>query len=329
MACEHLSLGLKNIESTHNAMKYSVVIPVFNEKENIRALHAELVVVMERFNEPYEIIVIDDGSTDGTVAVVKTLTPITLIELRKNFGQTAALDAGIKQATGEIIITLDGDGQNPPAEIPKLLAVLDAEDVDVVSGWRMKRKDPLLKRVISRGAHALRNIFVKDLIHDSGCSLKVYRRVCFTNVDLFGEMHRFVPAILRWSGFTISEVPVAHRPRLHGTTKYNWKRIFKGFLDMLAIWFWRKYATRPLHLFGGAGMILIMGGFALACILAVRKFAFHIPLAQSNLPLMAVLLVIVGVQLFVSGILADIAIRNYYRDKRMPYLIKRVTSTTK
>lgn len=310
-------------------MKYSVIIPVHNESQNIVAVHRELVEVMDSLHQPYEIIIIDDGSTDDTARVVKAFSPVTLIELRKNFGQTAALDAGIKHATGEYIITLDGDGQNPPQEIPKLIEILEREQVDVVSGWRKQRRDPLFKRIVSRGALSLRNVFVKDLIHDSGCSLKVYKRECFDQVDLFGEMHRFIPAILRWSGFTISEVQVEHRARMHGTTKYTWKRIFKGFIDMLAIWFWRKYANRPLHLFGGMGFILISGGVLLACLLAVRKFVYDIPLAQSNLPLMAVLLVIIGVQLFVSGILADIAIRHYYRDKRMPYSIKHVTNNTR
>lgn len=308
-------------------MKYSAIIPVFNEAESIGRVHEEIVNVMRALSQPYEIIIVDDGSTDETAERVRALSPVTLIQLRKNFGQTAALDAGIKHASGEIIITLDGDGQNPPQEIPKLIRALDEQEVDVVSGWRRTRKDPLMKRVVSRGAHALRHIFVKDFIHDSGCSLKAYRRECFTDVDLFGEMHRFIPAVLSWSGFRIGEVEVEHRPRLHGTTKYRWDRIFKGFVDMLAIWFWRKYANRPIHLFGGAGLCSILAGGGLGVYLIIKKFAFDVPLAKSNLPLIAVLLVIVGVQLFVSGILADIAMRNYYRGRRMPYVVKSITRT--
>lgn len=307
-------------------MKYSVIVPIYNEKENVGPLHADIMHTMNAIGEPYEIIFIDDGSTDGTKEKLQQLSPITLIELRQNFGQTAAMDAGIKHAKGEIVITLDGDGQNPPSEIPKLLQKMKGEQLDVVSGWRKNRKDSFFKRFVSRGALALRSIFVKDNIHDSGCSLKVYKRECFEGVDLFGEMHRFIPAILGWSGFTIGEVEVEHKPRIHGHTKYTWKRVFKGFIDMIAILFWRKYAGRPLHLFGGLGLLLVSAGMLLALYLAVMKIVFYVPLASSNLPLLAVLAVILGVQFFVSGILADIAIRNYYKSDRMPYSIRKITT---
>lgn len=159
---------------------------------------------------------------------------------RKNFGQSAAFDAGFKRATGDIVITMDGDLQNDPADIPLLLAKLD-EGYDVVSGWRVKRQDSLSKKIFSRGANMLRTILIHDNIHDSGCSLKAFRRECFEDFDLFGEMHRFIPALLEIKGFRVAEVPVSHHPRVHGVTKYNWKRSVKGFVDMLAVWFWRKY----------------------------------------------------------------------------------------
>ncbi|MBI2410433.1 MAG: glycosyltransferase family 2 protein [Candidatus Kerfeldbacteria bacterium] len=310
-------------------MKYSVIIPVFNEEKNIPALHAEVITVMNNLGQPYEVIVVDDGSVDGTAGVLNTLSPLTVIRLRKNFGQTAALDAGIKHASGEIIITLDGDGQNPPSEIPKLLTVMEEKRVDVVSGWRQERHDPFMKRFVSRGAYGLRSIFVKDHIHDSGCSLKVYKKECFNEVDLFGEMHRFIPAVLAWSGFSIAEAPIAHRPRLHGKTKYNWKRVYKGFIDMLAIWFWRKYARRPLHLFGGLGLGLIVGAILLFIALFIKKFIFHHGLADSNIPLLAVLLTILGVQFFIFGLLADILIRIYYDGPRKPYAIKEILTIKK
>ncbi len=305
-------------------MKYSVVIPVFNEEENVSALHADVVTVMKQLGESFEVIFIDDGSSDGTVQQLRALSPITIIRLRKNFGQTAAMDAGIKQASGELLITLDGDGQNPPSEIPKLLKVMREGDYDIVSGWRKNRHDSFLKKFVSRGANLLRKIFVKDNIHDSGCSLKVYRRECFDNVDLYGEMHRFIPAILSWSGYSVGEAEVAHKARLHGQSKYGWKRIVKGFIDMIAVFFWRKYATRPLHLFGAAGLILIGGGGLLGAILAVRKFIFNVALSDSNLPLLMVLLFVLGVQFFVSGLLGDIAIRNYYGNGRRAYSVKEV-----
>ncbi|MFC1598175.1 glycosyltransferase family 2 protein [Patescibacteria group bacterium] len=306
-------------------MKYSIIVPVYNEEENVASLHAEITATMQRLNEPFEIIFADDGSSDSTVKQLQTLSPVTIIELRKNFGQTAAMDAGIKHATGEFIITMDGDGQNPPTEIPKLIEKMQEGDYDIVSGWRRKRNDPFFKKFISRGAHTLRSIFVKDHIHDSGCSLKLYRRTCFENVDLFGEMHRFIPAVLSWSGYTISEVEVEHRSRKHGETKYSWKRIVKGFIDMLAVWFWRKYAHRPLHLFGSIGLLLISIGGVLFLYLGVIKFFMHISIADSNIPLLAVLLMILGVQFFISGLLADIAIRQYYSNGRRPYSIRKVT----
>lgn len=294
---------------------YSVIVPVYNEEGNVRKLHQEIVETMIKIGEPYEVVFVNDGSEDDTLEELSDLRPLKIIDFRRNFGQTAAMDAGFKGANGNFFITLDGDGQNPASEIPKLIQKMINGGYDVVSGWRLNRKDSLTKRFISRGANFLRGFFVKDQIHDSGCSLKLYRAECFDGVDLFGEMHRFIPAILRWSGFTIGEVPVEHRPRIHGKTKYNWKRTVKGFIDMLAVWFWRKYAARPLHLFGGFGLLLILVGFGLGVSLVVARFGFEVRLAASNLPLLAVLLVVLGVQFFVSGLLADIAIRSHYRDR--------------
>lgn len=304
---------------------YSVIVPIYNEEGNIATLHKEIVDVMEKLGEPFEILFINDGSTDGTRDILSTLSPLRIIDFRKNFGQTAALDAGFKHAKGRFFITLDGDGQNPPSEIPKLIWAMTDQHVDVISGWRKDRKDSLGKRLTSLGANGLRKIFVQDTIHDSGCTLKIYRAECFENVSLFGEMHRFIPAILSWEGFSIGEIPVVHRPRLHGTSKYGWKRIAKGFIDMIAIWFWRKYASRPLHLFGAFGILLIAGGVALTGVLLVQKFYYLIPLSQSNLPLVAMVLVVLGVQFFISGILADILIRMYYRDGRTPYAIRSIS----
>src|SRR5690606_36402750 len=186
----------------------------------------------------YEIIMVDDGSSDGTLKVLKTLAPVTVIRLRSNFGQTAALDAGIKAAQYPYIITMDGDLQNDPADAPRLIAHLEEHDLDVVSGWRKNRKDPFSKKFISRGANVLRGILVNDGIHDSGCTLKIYRKECFDNVNLYGEMHRCIPALLKMRGFSIGELPVNHRPRHAGKSKYNLKRTLKGLVDMIMIWFW-------------------------------------------------------------------------------------------
>jgi glycosyltransferase involved in cell wall biosynthesis len=306
-------------------MKYSIIIPAYNEEKNVAPLHAEILATMQTLGEPFEILFVNDGSTDGTAAALDALSPITVIHLRKNFGQTAALDAGIKHATGEIIITLDGDGQNPPSEIPKLLAEMERGGYDVVSGWRRNRQDSFMKRLVSRGAKELRGVFVKDRVHDSGCSLKAYKRICFQDVDLHGEMHRFIPAILSWSGFSVGEVEVAHRARMHGHSKYSWKRIVKGLIDMLSIWFWRKYANRPLHLFGTLGIALGLIGMSLIAYLFVKRVIWEQSIADSNLPLLAVFLFILGIQFFISGISIDINIRQLYSGHKKIYSIRDIT----
>ena len=305
-------------------IKLSVVIPAYNEAENVTTLHQSLQEVLRNLNLSFEVIFINDGSTDNTLAELKKLKPIKIINFRKNFGQTAALDAGIKEASGEIIIAMDADGQNDPKDISLFLDKID-EGYDVVSGWRWQRKDKLMKKFCSRGANFLRKFLVNDGIHDSGCTLKAYRRECFDHVDLYGEMHRFIPAILRWRGFKIGEVKVNHLPRQRGKTKYNWRRVPKGFLDMLSVWFWRKYANRPLHLFGGIGLFLgITGSIILTILLGLRLFGL-ISLYGRIWPLVAVLLILTGTQFFVFGILADITVKNHYKvTKQEPYQIKEI-----
>jgi glycosyltransferase involved in cell wall biosynthesis len=302
---------------------YSVVIPVYNEAGNLRALHRRLLTVMAGLDGSFELIFVNDGSHDDSAKILQALRPATIITLRKNFGQTAALDAGFKHAQGDIIITLDGDLQNPPEEIPKLLAYLREHKLDVVSGWRKQRQDSFMKRFVSRGAYALRSFFINDGIHDSGCTLKVYRRDCLTDLDLFGEIHRFIPGLLQWQGFSIGELEVAHAARANGHSKYNSNRILKGFVDMVGLWFWRKYSSRPLHLFGGTGVFLTVLGVIMLVALAVARFVWQYPLSTSIWPLMAILFILVGIQLFITGLLAEVLIKNYYRE-RLPYSIARV-----
>lgn len=302
----------------------SVVVPVFNEEGNVRELHQKIVEACEKLGKPFEIVFVDDGSKDKTIEICRGLSPLKLIVQRKNFGQTAAMDAGIKNSRGETIVTMDGDLQNDPADIPKLLDKM-AEGFDVVSGWRKDRKDPLLKHLNSRLANILRKILLDDGIHDSGCSLKAYKRECFEGLDLFGEMHRFIPALLKTQGFKIGEIVVTHHPRRHGVTKYNWKRGVKGIVDMISVWFWKKYANRPLHLFGGGGLaIFFLGALAAAAVVVARVF-FGIPMSNKIWPLVAVFLILMGVQLFIFGLLADIATKNYYKAQgRMNYRIKEI-----
>jgi len=302
-------------------MKFSVVVPVFNEEKNVAQLHKEILAVMKPLKKPYEIIFVDDGSVDKTYTVLKKLKSIKIIKLRKNFGQSAALDAGIKNSQGKILITLDGDGQNDPSDIPKLLNKLK-KDYDVVCGWRKHRQDPALKKFISAGAAFLRKFLANDSIHDSGCSLRVYKKECFENLDLYGEMHRMLPALLKWCGFKITEVEVNHRARKFGKTKYNYKRIIKGFLDMIYIWFWRKYENRPLHLFGSFGFLLLFFSFAFGVYLIIKRLFFNYPLSDKIWPLVATTGFIAGIQLIIFGLLADLVVKN--RRQKNFYKIQKI-----
>jgi glycosyltransferase involved in cell wall biosynthesis len=289
----------------------SIVVPVYNEQGNIALLHNEIKNSCEANGYLYEIIFIDDGSTDETSKIIKTLQPVILIKFRKNFGQTAAMDAGIKMSKHEYIVTMDGDRQNDPTDIPALLKHLEENDLDVVSGWRVKRKDNLKIRIMSRAANFLRYLLVHDGIHDSGCTLKIFKRECFENLSFYGEMHRFIPALLKIRGFKIGEIPVNHRPRIEGTTKYNWRRGFKGLIDMISLWFWNKYSVRPLHLLGGLGLVcMVLGGFF--SVITIFDYFGGENLSNSVLPLLTAFLLLGGIQLFISGLLADTILKNYY-----------------
>lgn len=288
----------------------SLVAPLYNEEGNVAELHRQIHSALEGMKLPYEVIFIDDGSSDQTVAIAKTLYPLKLICLRRNFGQTAAMDAGIHAAKYDYIVTIDGDLQNDPADIPEMIAYLEKSNLDVVSGWRKNRKDTFFKRFTSRGANMLRWLIVHDGIHDSGCSLKVYRKECFEGVRLYGEMHRFIPALLKIKGFRIGEMVVNHRPRTAGVTKYNWKRTFKGFVDMISLWFWSKFASRPLHLFGTTGLFLLFGG-TVTGVITIVKFIVRGEISNTGWPLLTALLLIAGIQFFVFGLIADIVSKTY------------------
>ena len=289
----------------------SIVVPVLNEEENIASLHEEIVETCEQAGYSYEIIIVDDGSSDGTQQVVESLAPVTYIRLRRNFGQTSAMDAGIKHARGRYIVTMDGDGQNDPADIPALVTHLEDTKVDCVSGWRRNRKDTLRKRMASRAAALVRRKLISDGIHDSGCSLKVYKAECFKGISLFGEMHRFIPAVLKIKGFEIGELAVNHRPRRAGKTKYTWKRGVKGLIDMVSVWFWHKYAVRPLHLLGGLGVLFLLAGMVVSGV-GIGFYIADITIFRFFLPQLATFLLITGVQLFVFGLMADMMARTYF-----------------
>lgn len=307
----------------------SVVVPVYNEEGNVAELHREIKEVCEKSGYDYEIIFINDGSTDGTDKICRKLIPLKYICLRKNFGQTAAMDAGIKAATKELIVTMDGDGQNDPADIPNMIDYLLEEDLDVVSGWRKNRKDNAMKRFVSRGANLLRYILIHDGIHDSGCSLKVYRKECFKGVNLYGEQHRFIPAILQIKGFKVGEMVVNHRPRTSGYTKYNWKRTIKGFVDMISVWFWHKYASRPLHLLGGLGMLFGIMGFGCG-IWSIVLFVMGYKMSDNIMPpILTVFFIIIGLLMFIFGLMSEVLMKTFYGvHVDVPYVIKDVVENT-
>lgn len=319
----------------------SIVVPVYNEEGACANLHREIVQmaktseigkadalgspISDLRSHPVEIIFVNDGSSDRTLEVLKTLSPIKVINLRKNFGQTAAMDAGIRASRGRYIATLDGDGQNNPADIPKLIEKLEREDLDVVSGWRKNRQDKKSKRWASLAAAFVRKTLINDGIHDSGCSLKVYRRECFEHVRLYGEMHRFIPAVLKIKGFRIGEEVVDHRARTTGKTKYNWKRGVKGILDMFSVAFWQKYAARPLHLFGGAGIgLMVLSGIS-GLIALWKKFFAYQDLSNSAMTELSMFGFFMGLILLCFGLLSDMLMRTYFgATNDVPYDVKEV-----
>ena len=297
-------------------MKYSVIVPIYQEEGNIPELDSQLRVVMNKLGS-YEIIYINDGSKDNSLKELKKLKNCIIINLNRNYGQSIALDAGFKRASGDYIISIDGDLQNDPKDIPKLLEKLQKDNLDVVAGWRKKRKDKNGIKILTKIGRLFRSLLIKDNVHDSGCTLRVYRKEAAKSLDLWGEMHRYILAILRWKGFTIGELVVNHRPRIHGTTNYNYKKAYKGFIDLIYIWFLNKYSNRPLHMFGGIGVISSIIG-ALTILLAIyQKIAINLPLNRSGWFFIGFFLVIIGVIFFCFGMLMDLTIRTNFNTSKV------------
>ena len=307
----------------------SVVVPVYNEEDSISEMYGQLTEVLSQLGRTYEILVIDDGSADRSYELLKELHEkdkhVRVIRFRRNFGQTAAFSAGFTHARGDVIITIDADLQNDPADIPKLLAKID-EGYDVVSGWRIDRKDPLIsRRLPSMIANRLISETTSVRLHDYGCSLKAYRSEVAKNVNLYGEMHRFIPAIASWMGTRTAEIPVNHRAREFGKSKYGISRTIRVFLDMLTVRFLLSYATRPLHVFGLIGLATSGAGFLIGLYLAVVKIIFAQDIGSRPLLMLAVLLIVIGVQMITMGLLGEMVARTYHeaQDKRI-YVIREI-----
>jgi dolichol-phosphate mannosyltransferase len=286
----------------------SVVIPVHDEELSIALLYDELRAALEPLQREWEAIYVDDGSTDGTFAALTRLHDempnVRVVRLRRNFGKSAALAAGFAQARGEVVVTIDGDLQDDPQEIPKLLAKLD-EGFDLVSGWKARRRDSAAKVFLSRGFNAMTGWLTGVRLHDVNCGLKAYRAEVLRGLRIYGELHRFIPVLAHHRGFRIAELPVNHRPREHGRSRYGLERYARGFLDLLGVSFMGRYRHRPLHLFGGLGLGLGALGSGILVYLTIDKILGH-AIGRRPLLMLGVLLVVVGIQLFSLGLISEL-----------------------
>lgn len=307
----------------------SIVIPVFNEEDSLESLQTEIVKVLSAFD--YEILFIDDGSTDNSFTVLTEIQKhnpnVRLIRFRRNFGQTAALSAGFKYARGKIIVPMDADGQNDPADIPRLVDKLN-EGYDIVSGWRKKRKDNTVTRILpSRIANWFIGKITGIKLHDYGCTLKAYRAESLKPIRLYGEMHRYIPALARWGGEKVVEMVVNHRPRTTGRTKYGLSRTFKVILDLITIKFLASFSTKPIHIFGGLGFLCFIGSFLAGLIVLYMKYVSEPALSMNRNPLLIIsmMLMTASIQFIMMGLLAEIMVRTYHESQDRPvYVIDKI-----
>ena len=319
-------------EENSQPLDLTIVVPVLNESENLRPLIEEIDAALVETSLDYEILVVDDGSDDDSFELIHELhqkyPQLGMIRFRRNFGQTAAFAAGFDKARGKVIVTIDADRQNNPADIPSLLEKL-AEGFDVVNGWRQDRQDGfLLRKVPSYMANRLIARLSGVRLHDRGCSLRAFQVAVVRDLRLYGEMHRFIPELAGAAGFTMAEVPVSHRPRVAGTSKYGISRTFRVVLDLITILFLRRYSARPMHLFGGVGIISVSVGFLFGLYLAFIKIwagitdgaeGFRsVQIGDRPLLTLSVLLIILGVQFVVMGLLAELVVRTYHESQDKP-----------
>jgi glycosyltransferase involved in cell wall biosynthesis len=305
-----------------SAPDISIFLPVFNEEPNLRLLHEKLDQALAKLGRSAEIIYVDDGSTDGSLQVLREIAAkdsrARVVALRRNYGQTPAMAAGIHAARGRVLIPMDADLQNDPVDIARLLEKLD-EGYDVVSGWRKKRKDPLFTRKIpSMMANWLISKIGGVPLHDYGCSLKAYRRESLADVQLYGEMHRFIPIYASWSGARVAEIPVEHHPRTMGKSKYGLSRTIKVVFDLMTIKFMASYQTKPLYVFGWAGLLTFLVSFVCAVFAFLMKFLdwpHHADFIQTPLPVLTTVMLVLGIQFFLMGLLAEMLVRTYHESQ--------------
>jgi glycosyltransferase involved in cell wall biosynthesis len=286
----------------------SVVVPLFNEQRSLEELYRQIANALEPQEQSFEVIFVDDGSTDGSMAVLAQLhaeeSNVVVVHLRRNFGKAAALQAGFLEARGDIVVTIDADLQDDPAEIPQLLAKLD-EGFDLVSGWKSRRNDPFSRRLLSRIFNWAVGLVSGVRLHDVNCGLKAYRAEVVRGMRIYGELHRFIPILASYRGYRVAEISVNHRPRQHGRSRYGLERYVRGFFDLLSVTFMGRYRHRPLHLFGGIGLLLGLAGFGCLLYLTVIKI-FGAGIGERPLLTLGVLLLVVGIQLVSLGLLSEL-----------------------
>jgi len=286
----------------------SVVVPLLNEEHSLETLYREIAAALESRSDEFEVIVVDDGSTDGSMSVLTRLHDqlpnVVVVHLRRNFGKAAALQAGFLEARGDVVVTIDADLQDDPAEIPKLLAKLD-EGFDLVSGWKTRRNDPLLRRLFSRAFNWATGLVSGVKLHDVNCGLKAYRAEVLQGLRIYGELHRFIPVLAAYRGFRVAEIPVNHRPRQHGRSRYGPERYLRGFFDLLSVTFMGRYRHRPLHLFGGVGVFMGAVGFVILVYLTVI-WLWGQAIGHRPLLTLGVLLIVVGIQFISLGLLSEL-----------------------
>jgi glycosyltransferase involved in cell wall biosynthesis len=308
-------------------VNFSIVVPIYNEENNISELYQAITSVLDRTVQDYEIILVDDGSTDGSFSALKSIAAqdqrVKVIRFRRNFGQTAAMSAGFDVAAGDIIIPMDGDLQNDPADIPRLIDKLH-DGYDVISGWRNDRKDTFITRKIpSILANALISWLTGVHLHDYGCTLKAYRREVLDGINLYGEMHRFVPALASQVGAKVAELPVNHRPRLHGTSKYGISRTLRVILDLMTVKFLLTYSTKPIQLFGRWGVYTLLAGLGSGGMTIYMKVFEHFSMNRNPLLILTAFLMFMGIQFIVMGLLGELNARTYYEAQGKPIYVVR------
>ena len=308
-------------------LKISIVIPVLNEEKSIHELYLNLEYVLNTLKDPYEIVFVEDGSTDNTFPILEEIARkddrVSIIKFRKNFGKAIALNAAFRHAKGDVVITMDGDLQDDPDEIPRFIKKIE-EGYDLIVGWKYPRIDPITKTVPSKFFNWLTCMLTGVNLHDFNCGFKAYKKVVIDNISLYGEMHRYIPALAAWNGFKIAEIKVKHHPRKYGESKYGISRLLKGFLDLITVKFLTSFATRPLHIFGIPGILSLLFGFFIGLYLLIQKYLMDITISDRPLLLLSVLLILLGLQFISIGLLGEMMVFQGVKGENVERYIEKI-----